>query len=118
MQKYNEILQQIEHVYEKTQSISYALKDGDFEIEHLEKISALYEEREITILKLKDLLESEIGKEFVVEYKTFWDEKINLIINLDSYNLELLKERTKSTGEKLKQLQKQKKCSDLFKISR
>lgn len=108
MQKFSEILKQIDLVFEKTQRISNALNGGDFEIDHLEEISALYEERGNVILKLKEMLESEIGKEFVAQNKSYWDEKINLIINLDSNNLELLKQRTKSTGEKLKQLQKQK----------
>ncbi len=108
MQKFSEILNNIQLVLENTKSISDALNNGNFELEDLEEISNLYEEREKNILHLKSLLESDIGKEFIAEKQDEWNEKINLIVNLDSVNLELLRKKTKDTGEKLKQLNKQK----------
>ncbi len=108
MQKYNEILKNIELVLENTRSIFESLDNGNFELEDLEKISYLYEEREKNILYLKSLLETDIGKEFVAKQQDEWNEKINLIVKMDSVNLELLRKKTKDTGEKLKQLNKQK----------
>lgn len=108
MQKFNDILNNIELIMKKTQSISDALNNGDFELENLETISNLYDEREKIIIELKSSLETELGKDFLTENKQLWEEKINLILNLDSANLELLRKKTKETGEKLKSLQRQK----------
>ncbi|HOK14168.1 MAG TPA: hypothetical protein PLU67_06245 [Candidatus Kapabacteria bacterium] len=108
MQKYDEILNFISVVFDNTNRIAKALNDGNFDLEDLEEISNLYEEREKNILHLKSLLETDIGKEFVAEKQDEWNEKINLLVKMDSVNLELLRKKTKETGEKLKQLNKQK----------
>ena len=93
----------------KSKEISSILnKEEKLNIEEINSLIGIFNDREIIIKKIDSWFHSEDGKKFIQENPDIWNDKIGKIIETEKKTLQLLEKRYNQIGNQLRNLTKQK----------